>query len=323
MPELKPLVVFIVGPTATGKSELALEAAKALGGEIINTDSIQVYAGLEIGSAKPPADYFTQVPHHLFSFVAEGKTCTAGDFRKAALEVIESKKTRAKNLFFAVGGSGFYVQALEKGMYPVPEIPASVKTQIEVDLRENGLPSLYQELRSLDPKYASEISENDTYRIMRALEINRHLQTSGAHEGETTWSGIRRVFESKQIQTRPFDVLKIGVMRPRDEIRKSVESRTRKMLASGLIDEVKQLQSKGLSKWAPLLSVGYREVQMHLEGEMSANDLPQAITTSTMQLVKRQTTWFRKDSSIKWFDPKDGWAEPMAFIAQAIKARQS
>ena len=314
----KPLVIFVVGPTATGKSDFAVEAAESIGGEIINTDSIQVYESVEIGTAKPPKEFFARVPHHLYSYVKEGETSTAGEYRRHALEIVGASPEQT---FFATGGSGFYVQAFEKGMYPVPEIPAIIRTKIDQDAESSGLAKLYDELRLRDSRYAAEISANDTYRIKRALEIVRFLQgdlPQGQPDPEKTWSGIRDRFTAESAQSRPFRVLKIGLIRDRALIRKSVEQRTKKMLEAGFIDEVKALRAKGLSNWAPMLSVGYKEVQMHLDGQIAFADLAQEITTSTMQLVKRQTTWFRRDPEIKWFDPGEGWEKPLTFLRSAL-----
>jgi tRNA dimethylallyltransferase len=318
----KPLVIFVVGPTATGKSAFAVEAAQEFDGEIINTDSVQVYQSVDIGTAKPTPSDFKRVPHHLYSYVPEGETSTVGEFRREALAIIEQGPQRGTEKFFAVGGSGFYVQALEKGMYPVPKIPDAVRESIANEHAKSGLGALYQELHKRDPEYAKDISENDTYRIMRSLEIARHLQgQSSKPTNDNTWSGIRRKFEAEIEKTRSFDVLKIGILQPRAKIRKNVELRTAEMLKNGFIEEVKLLRDKGLSKWAPMLSVGYKEVQQFLDGELAKKDLAEKIVTSTMQLVKRQTTWFRRDKDIQWFDANEGWAKPLAFIQAQVDKR--
>lgn len=323
----KPLVIFIVGPTATGKSEFSVVAAERFGGEIINTDSVQVYQHVDIGTAKPTASQLARVSHHLFSFVAANETCTAGEFRRRALEKIEQRSATGVTTFFAVGGSGFYVQALEKGMFPAPDIPAAVRETVERDRLEKGLSALYAELVSRDPEYAREISANDSYRIKRALEINRYLQEQslgGEHAdgpSGTTWSEIRRRFVTESAATRPFDVCKIGIIRPRPLIRKAVEKRTREMLRNGLLDEVRDLRARGLQDWAPLASVGYKQVQDYLDGLLPEAELEAAIVTSTMQLVKRQTTWFRRDPEIRWFDAEAGWDNPLRFVAELLASR--
>ncbi len=320
----KPLVIFVVGPTATGKSAFAIEAAQEFGGEIINTDSVQVYKSVDIGTAKPSATEIKKVPHHLYSYVAEGETSTVGEFRRHALSVIEQGAKNGVKIFFAVGGSGFYNQALEKGMYPVPQIPAEVREAINKKLEQDGLAALFQELQKRDPDYADGISENDTYRIMRSLEIARHLQGTALPSkitDENTWSGIRKKFEREIEKNRSFDVMKVGIINPRLKIRRAVERRTSEMLEQGFVSEVKELRGRGLSKWAPMLSVGYKEVQAFLDGELDQAELPQKIVTSTMQLVKRQTTWFRRDNEIKWFEADDGWENPLAFVRAKLNER--
>ncbi len=314
-PETRPLVVFVVGPTATGKSDFAIEAALRFGGEIINIDSVQIYSGVEIGAAKPTLEERRGVAHHLLGEIPEGGTCTAGDFRRRALDVIARG---GGGLFFAVGGSGFYAQALEKGMYPVPEVPAAVRASVQADFDAVGREALHAELRERDPGSAAEISPNDTYRLFRALEVVRSLQGAelpqGRPEEALTWSGLRRRFEGEAARARPFRVLKIGLYRDRQVLRAAVARRARRMLERGLVEEVSALRAKGLGGWAPLLSVGYKETQDVLDGRLAGDRLAEEIATHTMQLAKRQMTWFRRDPGIQWFDADRGWGEPLAWL---------
>lgn len=331
----RPLVVFVVGPTASGKSDFAVEAALRFGGEILNTDSVQIFASVDIGTAKPSEAERKGVPHHLLGVVPEGEPCTAGDFRRRALEVITHGAARGQMLFFAVGGSGFYIQALEKGMYPVPEVPDFIhETMLRDGERLAEDPGhrerLHAELASRDPESAREISPNDTYRLLRALEINRTLQAEiqGSASGtmsnarDRTWSGIRRRFEEAGGEARPFDVLKIGLERERTVLRTSVESRVRRMLDRGLIEEVRALRARGLGAWAPMASVGYKETQDHLDGQLSRAALEDAIVTHTMQLAKRQMTWFRRDSGVTWFRADEGWERPLAWLDTQLAAHK-
>lgn len=303
-----PLVIFVVGPTASGKSAFAVQLAEALAEplgflpEIINGDSIQFFQAVEIGAAKPELELMARVPHHLVSCVPAGESFTAGDFRRAALAVVEQSVSRGHRVLICVGGSGFYLQAFEKGMYPVPEVAMEIRASVEHDLKMRGLPAMFEELQLLDPQTAHGIQPQDRYRISRSLEVLRASTT-----GETL-SEMKRRFENDRPPAE-FQVLKIGVERARVDLRARVETRTRLMLAQGLVDEVKALRLQGLKDWPPLQSVGYHEVQEYLDGRLAPELLEPQISTSTMQLAKRQMTWFRRDQKTLWVDPQT----PQAF----------
>jgi tRNA dimethylallyltransferase len=328
-----PLLVFLVGPTACGKSDLAVAAIEASSrhssrhsaqqpAEIINCDSVQFFQGLQIGSAKPSSDLLRRVKHHLVGHLPLASEYTAGEFRRDALEVIEDKLSVESNsnvkamanprAFVAVGGSGFYVQALEKGMYEVPKVPAEIRTSLEREiLQEDGREKLYKELKERDPQTAEKIASADRYRILRALEI---LRASSAGE---TMALIRDRFDRSR-QPAPFAVLKVGLFRSRDVLRDAIAVRTGKMLKDGLIEEVENLRKVGLTAWSPLRSVGYREVQAYLDGKLGRHDLESEIVTRTMQLAKRQMTWFKRDSSIVWFDTDSDWDGACRMIASGL-----
>ena len=298
-----PELLFIVGPTAGGKSDFAVELCEAEANvtksEIINCDSVQFFTGVEIGAAKPSPELLRRIPHHLIGHLPLGATYTAGEFRRDALKVIEDRSQLGIERLVAVGGSGFYVQALEKGMYDVPKIPDEIRNGVETDLESLGLPALYQELRARDPQAAEKIKPADRYRIGRALEVLRADLTG------RTLTEIREQFAAEAARAaesspRPFQVRKIGIFVPRDILRERVLARTRKMLGSGLVDEVRALREQGLHDWSPLQSVGYKEVGLYLDGKLKMADLETEIVTSTMQLAKRQMTWFKRDTAIVW-----------------------
>ncbi len=302
-----PLVIFVIGPTACGKSDLAVEACEELTkaqsepAEIINCDSVQFFADLEIGAAKPTASQMARAVHHLVSHRPVGSEYTAGEFRRDALSVIESRHRAGVKIFFAVGGSGFYVQALEKGMYEVPSVSPEVRAQLELEFANLASPPhLYDELKTRDPEACARIHPSDRYRIFRALEI---LRSSPERQ---TLGQIRQKFEGER-KPAPFRVQKIGLSRPREVLREKIAFRTRAMLDHGLIEEVVKLRGRGYAEWSPLKSVGYREVGELLDGKLKDAELESAIVTSTMQLAKRQMTWFKRDSEIRWFDPDTDW----------------
>ena len=282
-------LVFLVGATAVGKTELAFQLAQNTKSSIINSDSIQAYKDLNIGSSKPDFTKYPDVPCFLFDIVSAPHVWTAGDFRKKSLEVLHQEIP--KRSVFIVGGSGFYIQALEKGMYDLKPIPQSIKKEIEILNRDKGLDFLYQELKLKDAKLAENISPKDSYRIIRSLCIIRNENKS--------LSQIKKEFTPFKL---PWKYKKIGLSISKQELLKKVEERTRHMLARGLIEEVEELVKKGLEDWKPLQSVGYREVSLYLRGILDKENLFQEIVKNTMLLAKKQKTWFQKDEDIKWYD---------------------
>lgn len=290
--QLSHKIVFVLGPTASGKSALALELAKIKNGAVVNCDSLQVFKGLDIGTAKPSAFERASLPHFLFDFVSLGQNFTAGDYRRSALEVIERELPK-RDLFF-VGGSGFYIQALDKGMNEVlPVAPETIKALDEAE-KQHGLLHLWHQLEQLDAESAKKIHPNDGYRIKRALSV---IQTSGEK-----WSAQQAMAKEGQHLSSRFTVKKIGLKWDREVLHKRVAERTENMLEAGLIEEVQALVQKGFGSWAPLQSVGYKETLGFLKGELGRNELAPAITQSTMQLAKKQMTWFKRDPEIQWFD---------------------
>lgn len=289
MRTLYPLIL-IVGPTASGKSALALRLADRYRGAILNCDSLQTYQRLDIGTAKPTRDERIQVDHFLFDFVPPGQVLTAGDFRREALKVLD-RELPCRTLF-GVGGSGFYIQALEKGMFDVPKPKPEVERQVRERLEKEGLSKAYQELLRLDPEYAGEINPNDGYRITRALVM--------IHDSGKTVTQIRQSFEAEKF---PYPLLKLGLQPSREWLLPRVQERTARMLSDGLIQEVESLVRDGLEGWAPLQSVGYKECLQFLRGEVAFERLSDLINEKTMQLSKKQKTWFKRDSEIQWLDP--------------------
>lgn len=284
-------VVFVQGPTASGKSARALRWAQKFSGVIVNCDSIQCYRSVDIGSAKPSAQERSLVPHFLFDFVDEGESLTAGVYSR---DFFKTLKNCDAPVAFVVGGTGFYFQAIEKGMYEIGAASEEIIRQVEKDLHEKGVAFLRAELQAWDPVSLQKISENDHYRLARAVEI---LRTHGRSPTE-----IREEFENNQ-SPFPYPLLKVGIKASREGLLPFVEKRTGEMLAAGLLAEVEGLLNKGLREWAPLSSVGYAECRDYLAGKSDAKNLSELkalIITSTLQLAKKQRTWFQRDSDIFW-----------------------
>ena len=282
--------IFLVGTTASGKSDWALSMAEEVSGVILNCDSIQMYDHLKIGSAQPTAEEKAKAPHHLFATVQPPQEVTAGQYRRNHLEILKSLTTPA----FVVGGTGFYFQALEKGMFAAPAADEKIQETIEEELREpGGEDILWNELNKMDPVSAAKIHKNDHYRLVRAVEVIRR-------EGRPL-SEIKKEFEA-QSEPYPWSYLKIGVRWSKEQLELRVKLRTEKMLELGLVDEVKGLLSQGLESWAPLQSVGYKEVLMMLKENKNEAWLKEEIIKNTMRLAKKQRTWFQRDPDILWLE---------------------
>lgn len=298
-------VILIVGSTGVGKSELALRASEKFTGVIMNCDSVQTYQRLDIGAAKPTPEERARVPHFLFDIIPPGGHLTAGDFRRLALEVL-AREIPQHNVF-AVGGSGFYIQALEKGMFEADKPNPEVERQVREDFTSKGLAVLWKELEQKDPEYAEDINPNDSYRIIRALVVLR--------ERGVKVSDLRKQFKP---QPFPYPLIKMGLECPREKLKERIERRTRQMLERGLMNEVKELVKEGWADWPPLHSVGYHECLQVLQGEIPEARLEAQIVEKTMQLAKKQMTWFRRDQAIRWFSTEQGLEPALEWLSESL-----
>lgn len=291
-------VTFVVGPTACGKSGWALERACELKAKgqltaIVNCDSIQVYQGLQIGSATPSEVETKLVEHRLYSYVKKGGKITAGEYARDFMQTMQELERQNFQQVFVVGGTGFYFQAIEKGMYSIGASDPVIKAQVELELTQaNGAQNLYEELKSKDPQAAEKISLNDHYRLGRAIEMMR------VH-GKTV-TAVKAEMESSQTPF-PWPLEKVGFLPSKEVLAERISLRTQKMLELGLVDEVSTLLGEGLESWEALQSVGYRETIMFLNGQVENLDALKAlINQNTLKLTKRQKTWFKRDSEIRW-----------------------
>ncbi len=282
--------VFIVGPTASGKSQLALEVAVARGGlPIVNADSLQIYKGLKIGSAMPSREDMKLTPHHLYAYVDKGKKWTAADYVRDVEHFLADNKSQRIALF--CGGSGFYIQALEKGMYEMPEKDAQLDQQVQEFILQKGWVAAYEWLLSKDPSLQRTIHLNDQYRIRRAIEM---IMISGG-----TPSQLQKKLTPSPLEGIPR--IKVALYAEKELLKERVEHRAKKMIEAGFIEEVEELLAQGLSEWPPLKSVGYNEVCQFLRGEIARQDLVPTIAAANVKLIKKQLTWFKRDTEIHWF----------------------
>lgn len=308
MKSQKP-VIFVVGTTASGKSQWALDLAQELSGSIVNCDSIQLYKSLDIGAAKPSREEMAMVPHYLYDYVPEGATMTAGNYSRDFFPCVE-KLPEGKPVF-VVGGTGFYFQAIEKGMYPVRQTPVEIQQEVaEILKTEEGAATLYAEFQRIDPEAAQKIHARDHYRLGRAMELIRA-------EGKSV-TQIQKEFAEGQAPF-PYPLLKIGLRWDREVLRERVHLRTQKMLEAGLVAEVEALLARGLGEWSALQSVGYKEVLEYLREKKSSEWLFENIVQNTMGLAKRQRTWFQRDEEIHWLDGASGFAEARALVKEFVE----
>lgn len=285
-------VIFVLGATATGKSTWAQAMAQKFNGVIFNCDSIQLYQHLNIGSAKPSEKDYQIVPHYLFDVVTPPDVMTTGDYKR--LFDIELNQIESSRPIFLVGGTGFYFQAIEHGLYPIPKASVEKRAEIEKELTApDGEIKLYNELKSKDPLTAMKISMNDHYRLVRAIEIIRGENKS--------LSEIKKEF-SEQKEKPNFNLLKVGLTCDREVLAKNIYLRAEQMVRAGLREEVQSLLDQGLAEWSPLSSVGYLQTCQAIRENKSDQWLIEAIATATRQLAKKQRTWFKRDSEIFWIE---------------------
>jgi tRNA dimethylallyltransferase len=277
--------VCLVGPTATGKTELALQVAERLPVEIVSMDSAMVYRGLDIGTAKPSREVRSRVPHHLIDVLDPSEAYSAGRFARDARAAIEEITGRGK-VAMIVGGTLLYLRALRDGLAELPRADASVRAQIDAQAAAVGWAELHERLRAVDPDAAARIAPSDRQRIQRALEIH-------ALSGESATSLQRRRAEPADLEIATLAI----APEARSELAGRIERRFDEMVRSGFVDEVARLRSRGdLTLELPALrAVGYRQIWLHLEGVIDWSETRRRALVATGQLAKRQLTWLRSD----------------------------
>jgi tRNA dimethylallyltransferase len=286
----KPRVVAIVGPTGSGKSALGWHLAREFGGELVSADSVQVYRGLDIGSAKATAEERRAVIHHLVDILDPDEEYSAARFRNQAAPIIQSLQERNIPVF-VVGGTGLYLRTLTRGIFRGPEANPELRRSLGKQAEEKGSATLHEELKRVDRDAASRIHPRDAVRIIRALEV---YQVSGQ-----PISGFQKEHGFKE---RDFNVLKIGISFPRDELFRRIEARVHRMLERGWVEEVRGLLRQGYSpRLKSLQSLGYRQVISFLQGEKNIAETVRSIQGDTRRYAKRQLTWFKADPEIHWF----------------------
>ncbi len=283
-----PVIPFIVGPTAVGKTATAIELAKRLEGEIISIDSRQVYRGLSVGTAKPTLRQQREVPHHLIDILEPTEQISAGAYREMALERVAEIKSRGKLPIF-VGGSGMYIKAVVQGIFAESVTDNRIRNRLKRELREKGAAALYNRLLDIDPDLAIKTHINDVKRITRALEIYEITgKAPSAHYTEQT-------------ADPPFPYRIFVLTMERKLLYRRIDERVDRMIAEGLVEEVVSLLDAGFRKnLDALLTLGYREVINYLDGECIFCDMVENIKRNTRRYAKRQLTWFRNQLEAEW-----------------------
>jgi len=295
---MKPKIIIILGPTAVGKSDVAMALAAKIDAEIVNADSQQVYRHMNIGTGKPAAADRARVPHHLIDIVDPNEEFNVAIFRRLALDRIGAIGGRGKNVVVC-GGSGLYLKALTRGLFVGPEQQPEIRRELAREIEIEGLGALYRRLTEIDPATHSRIHPNDRQRIIRALEVHR-----------LTGKPMSAWQQEHGFGDEPFDVCQIGLQRERAELYDLINRRCDRMIEAGLLDEVRGLIARGYGlDLKPLQSVGYRQMGLVIQGAMDLAAALEAMKRETRHLAKRQLTWFRRDATIRWFQPEKQEAE--------------
>ncbi|HEV8129063.1 MAG TPA: tRNA (adenosine(37)-N6)-dimethylallyltransferase MiaA [Candidatus Eisenbacteria bacterium] len=304
MPPESRTRIVLLGPTAGGKSEIALHLAERIGGEIVGADSRQIYRGLEIGTAAPSDADRRRVAHHLASFLSPSDTYSAGRYARDARGAIADVESRGAAAVI-VGGSGLYLRALLDGLFAGPERNEEVRAELTARLAERGLDHLREELGRVDPKALAKISPGDSVRVIRALEVHR---LTGVPISE-----LRRAQRNEGIAARRF-----GIRWTREALAHRIADRIEQQLRDGFLEQTRVLEEAGLPEGSPgLHTLGYRELLQHLRGRMTREEAVATIALRTRQLAKRQETWFRRVPDVRWFDLES--PEQFAGIAREIE----
>ncbi|HZU30069.1 MAG TPA: tRNA (adenosine(37)-N6)-dimethylallyltransferase MiaA [Candidatus Angelobacter sp.] len=309
-----PLLVVLLGPTASGKTALSLYLAEQLGGEIVNCDSVAVYREFEIGTAKPSPAERNCVPHHLIDIASPTEQVTAGDYSRLARQAIREIAMRGR-LPIVVGGSGLYLRALLEGLFAGPPRSEELRNRLRERVEEQGSEHLHKILRRLDPVAAKSIHANDVPKAIRAIEVSMSARTP-----------MTQLWQEGREPLRGFNILRIGLNPEREALYQRINARAKGMFSAGLIEETQSLAARYGASARPLTSLGYRQAMQYLEGEIS---LETAITTAQQghrNYAKRQMTWFRREPNVHWIknfgDDPEAQREIFAWIGRqsSVKA---
>jgi tRNA dimethylallyltransferase len=286
--ELQPLLVVILGPTASGKTALSLTLAEKFNGEIVNCDSVAMYREFDIGTAKPSADERSRAPHHLFDFVDPAQYVTAGEYARRARQVLAEIHSR-HHLPIVVGGTGLYLRALLEGLFPGPQRSEELRERLRESAARHGPNHLHRILRRLDRDAAEKVHANDIPKLIRGIEVclaSRQKMSELWQQGRDPLHGFR--------------ILRLGLDPDRAALYERINHRARRMFETGLIEETERLQEKYGATAGPLTSLGYKQAVQVLRGEVTREQAIQAAQQAHRNYAKRQMTWFRREPEVHW-----------------------
>jgi tRNA dimethylallyltransferase len=306
--KMRPPVVVVTGPTASGKSDRAVELAERFEGEIVNADSLQVYRGLDIGSAKPDAAVRARVPHHLFDVVDPDVSYSAARYQREAREAAARIHAR-RRVVFLTGGTGLYIRAFLEGILPGVEPDAALRERLEEEHRAacaaGDAGRLHRRLGELDPEAARGIHPNDLRRLVRALELCEH-------GGQASSLRAAHAFAD-----RPYRVLHLALDPGREELYRRIDARCERMIELGLLEEVRVLRNRGYGpELRPMQAIGYRHMHAVVDGADTLVNAVAAMKRDTRRFSRRQRTWLRAVPDVVWVDPRD--AETLTKTTEAF-----
>ncbi|MGO9325248.1 MAG: tRNA (adenosine(37)-N6)-dimethylallyltransferase MiaA [Terracidiphilus sp.] len=303
--EVLPLVLILLGPTGSGKTVLSLELADRFGGEIVSCDSVAVYRGMELGTAKPTKEERARVPHHLIDVAEPDEPFTAGEYSRLARKALQEIRARER-LPIVTGGTGLYLRALTEGLFAGPERREDLRARLRRSAGRHGSEWLHRVLRRLDAATAERIHANDTAKLIRAIEVCVAARKSMSEVmGRDPLTGFR--------------LLRIGLNPPRDALYRKLNERCAAMFAEGLVEETRGL----LARYGPvkaLDSLGYRQARGVLDGTMSELEGINAAQQGHRNYAKRQMTWFRREPDVRWLEGFGDEAETVRAVAESVQS---
>ena len=307
-----PPAIFLMGPTASGKTALSVQLAQALNGEIISVDSALVFKGMDIGTAKPTLEERGGIPHHLIDILDPSEAYSTGQFRTQALALMDAITQRGK-IPILVGGTMLYFNALLNGLAVLPEANVAIRAKLDHDLEQLGKEALHQRLAGIDPQAAARIHPNDPQRIQRALEVY-----------EISGKPLSSFFNADQAEDLPYQKIKLLIAPPdRKILHDIIAQRFLAMLEQGFINEVEILYRRGdlTEKMPSIRAVGYRQVWAYLQGEDNLETMTEKAIIATRQLAKRQFTWLRRETDAISF--QTGQADLLQKVLKVVMSQQS
>lgn len=306
----QPVLVVILGPTASGKTALSLALAEKFSGEIVNCDSVAMVREFDIGTAKPTAEERGRAPHHFFDCVDPAEYITAGEYARQARPVL-TKIGGRHHLPIVVGGTGLYLRALLEGLFPGPQRSEELRERLRESAARRGAGHLHRILRRLDRDAAGKIHANDTPKLIRAIEVCLVSRKNGSR------GKMSELWQQGRAALQGFRVVRVGLDPDRGALYERINQRARQMFETGLIEETKSLVEKYGAAARPLTSLGYKQAVQFLRGELTREQAVQAAQQTHRNYAKRQMTWFRREPEVCWLK---GFGDDVGIQLQAVRA---